>query len=115
MKSIYKNCQSRVKSGEKEGEWFEVRTGVRQGGVLSPLLFIIYMDKCLRDVMEPASEETFAYADDIAVVTDSPDRLQNAVDRWQEGMTRNGLKINTRKTEVMAVTRGLEQLAITCE
>ena len=115
VKSVYENCQSRVKCGEIEGNWSEVRTGVRQGGVLSPLLFIIYMDKCLREVVQPAGEETFVYADDVAVVTDSPDGLQFTVDRWQEGMIRNGMKINKRKSEVMAVTRNLAQLEIYCE
>lgn len=46
-----------------------------------------------------------AYADDVAVVTDSLEALQNVVDRWQEGTTRNRIKINTRKTEVMALGR----------
>ncbi len=78
------------------------------------MLFIMYMDKCFRDVANQAQEETFAYADDIAIVTDSPDALQIAVNRWQDGMARSGMKINTRKTEVMAVGRELEQLSVDC-
>ncbi len=86
---------------------------MRKGGVLSPLLFIIYLDKCFRDVANQA-EEIFAYADDIAIETDSPDALQIAVNRWQNGMARSGMKINTRETKVMAVGRELEQLSVDC-
>ncbi len=87
---------------------------MRQGGVLSPLLFIIYMDKCFRDVANQAQEETFANVDDIVIVTDSPGALQIAVNRWQDGMARSGMKINTRKTEVMALGRELEKLSVDC-
>ena len=33
-----------------ESDWFNIETGVRQGDVLAPLLFIIYMDDCIREV-----------------------------------------------------------------
>lgn len=44
IKSLYHNSKSKVKNREIDSRWFEVKTGVRQGGVLSPLLFILFMD-----------------------------------------------------------------------
>ena len=47
-------------------------TGVKQGDVISPLLFILFMDKCMRNIgVGRYHEETLAYADHVAVVADS--------------------------------------------
>ena len=42
-KSILAETQSKVKCQDGDSEWFEVKTGVRKGGVLSTLLFIVYI------------------------------------------------------------------------
>ena len=48
IKSLYEETVNTVR-GDGEGQsWFHTRTEVRQGSVLSPLLFVLYMDKCLK-------------------------------------------------------------------
>ncbi len=42
--STYNPCSCNVKTGYENRRWFDVTTGVKQGSVLSPLLFIAYMD-----------------------------------------------------------------------
>lgn len=60
-----------------------MKTGVRQRGELSPLLLIIYMDKCLRHIYrETTDAELFVYANDVAVIADMADQLQEEVQRW---------------------------------
>ena len=55
-----------------ESDSFDIKIGVRQGDVLSPSLFIIFMDKCIRDIDgRGRGVETLAYTDDVALVTDS--------------------------------------------
>jgi len=58
-------------------------------------------------------ELTFAYADDIGLVTNQPAQLQVAMDVWTKALTDNGLKLNVKKSEVMAVGRKPETLHIT--
>ena len=49
IRSIYSQCASKVRTQKVEIAEFSIESGVRQGDVLSPLLLIIFMDKCIRD------------------------------------------------------------------
>ncbi len=56
---------------------FRVDSGVLKGRVLLPLLFIMYMDKCIKNINMCEDEATvLAYADDVAVIVKSAERLQ---------------------------------------
>lgn len=80
--------------------------------MLSPLLFILYMGKCLRSICGGRTDvETFAYADDVAVIADTAEQLHE-LKRWNTGLERNGLKMNKNKAEVMHVGRRREDLNI---
>ena len=54
------------------------------------------------------------YADDVVVLADSVEDLQDIASRWLDGMSRNGMKINTRKgkTEVVVISRNPTQCEI---
>jgi hypothetical protein len=115
-RGMYGECLNKVRSDGSDSGWFQVRTGVKQGGVLSPLLFVIYMDSVLRSVCTNEDNEiTLAYADDIALVTDSEEALQAALNRWNERLEMSGLRMNKTKTEVMVVGRNREVLGISVD
>ena len=72
IESIYSRCIGRVKRKDVNSKDFTIETGVRQGDVLSPLLFIIFVDKCMKDIgVGERGKETFVCADDVAVVSDN--------------------------------------------
>lgn len=72
----------KVKCRGIDSEWFEVKSGVRQGGVMSPLLCVIYMDRCMKEIcINEERENTFAYADDVALTTNNNRDLQEALNR----------------------------------
>ena len=66
-------------------QWFEIRQGVRQGCVLSPVLFNIFMDKVMREAMKSwrggvqmlnTQAKGLLFADDVAVTAEKEEDLQ---------------------------------------
>ena len=118
IRSMYSQCSGKVMTQGIESKSFDIKSGVRQGDVLSPLLFIIFMDKCLRDIRAGAvGEETVMYADDVAVIADSAADVQDVASRWWLGMKANGMRVNTKKgkTELVVIARKPEQYDIYME
>lgn len=115
VKSLFSKCVSAVRTPIREDNWFEVNAGVRQGGVISPLLFILFMDRCMKDLNLGEGIITLAYADDIALVAEHPTELQNALNAWNIALKRANMKINTNKTEIMMVARQKEDIEICLE
>ena len=112
IKSIYAESKSNVTTQGIESNLFEIKSVVRQEDVLFPLLFIIFMHKCLRDIRTGINnEETVMYADDVVVFADSVDDIRNVANRWWLGMKSNGMKVNTKKgkTEFLVVSRSPQQ------
>ena len=52
IKSLYKSTKSKIILGQEETEFFEIEAGVRQGCVLSPLLFSIFINKLAKKINE---------------------------------------------------------------
>ena len=86
IKNMYLTYSCKVRNPGSESGWFEIMTGVKQGrcGIaLSEVLFILFMDKCMRNIgVGRFQEETLAYADDVAVVADSIIDLQETLHKW---------------------------------
>ena len=48
--SIYAESEACVRVCRKESEWFRVEVGLRQGCVMSPWLFNLFMDGVMREI-----------------------------------------------------------------
>ena len=55
------------------------------------------------------------YADDLALVATGKRELQETLEEWNGLFTRNGLKINVEKTEVLLIGHQREELDIELE
>ena len=52
LRALYKDMRGEVKVGQATSAPFAINTGVRQGCILSPLLFAVYLDFLLRSSLE---------------------------------------------------------------
>ena len=67
---MYTNIETSVKVEYTRSESFDVKVGVHQGSILSPLLFALVMDEVTKDIREGVVKEML-YADDIVLVGDN--------------------------------------------
>ena len=70
VQGMYANAGSHVRVGEGYSEEFEVKVGVHQGSVLSPLLFIIVLEALSNQFCSRVPRENL-YADDLVIIAES--------------------------------------------
>ena len=96
----YDNVRSRFRAGEGLSEEFEVKVGVHQGSVLSPLLFIIVLEALSCEFRAGGPCEDM-YVEDFVTTADSMEECVTRLLTWKEGMEKKGLRANAGKTKIM--------------
>ena len=120
VKSFYVGSKACVRVGNEVSEWFPVRVGMRQGCVMSPWLFSLYVDGVVREVnarvlgrglkLVDGNENEWElnqllFADDTVVVADSERKLCQLVTEFGRVCERRKLRVNVGKSKVMRCTR----------
>ena len=109
VQGMYANARSGVRVGEGYSEEFEVKVGVHQGSVLSPLLFIIVLEALSREFRSGVPWEDL-YADDLVIIAESLEECVRMLLTWKEAMEKKGLRVNAGKTKIMICGTGLDLL-----
>ena len=52
IQNLYDKATSAVCFNDSTGDWFRITVGVRQGGLLSPTLFSIFLERIMADALE---------------------------------------------------------------
>ena len=103
------------KQGGFYGEPFSAGRGVRQGDILSPMIFNIIVDAVIRDVefqlglgreIQRRAVDEFFYADDGVLTGEEATEVQQQLDCYTETFARVGLKMNAAKTKAMIMDGG---------
>ena len=120
VKSLYVDSRTCVRVGNDVSEWLPVNVGLRQGCVMSPWLFTVYMDGVIREVnvrvlakgLELRSANGFRFeinqllfADDTAPVADSEEKLCRLVSEFSRECEKRKLRVNVGKSKVMRCSR----------
>ena len=109
VQGMYANARSRVHVGEGYSEEFEVKVGVHQVSVLSPLLFIIVLEGLSREFRSGVPWEDL-YADDLVIIAESLEECVRRLLTWKKAMEKKGLRVNAGKTKIMICGTGLDLL-----
>ena len=111
---LYLNQEMVVKVSSEYSEPEQVGRGVRQGCLMSPLLFSIYVESMMIEAMEGIEEgvkvggvlvQDIRFADDQAMIASSQEGLQKMMDALNDTARVYGMKINIGKTKAMRVSR----------
>ena len=122
IKLFYERFECGVILREGVSDFFEVQTGVRQGCMLSPLLFLILIDYVMRIANERSRGgiqwgissgrveylDDLDYADDLAVLACTQAQIREKTEKVWQTARRVGLEINAPKTKVMCINTTLD-------
>ena len=117
IKSIYQSVSAAVRHEDELSDYFDCPTGLKQGCLLSPKLFSIFMteisyalnNECDNGIQFlPNCKIIFhlLFADDIILVSDSVEGLQHQINILQVQTQRLGLQINKKKTQIVVFRKG---------
>ena len=117
---LYRNTKVKVRSPDGDTEYFDIVAGVLQGYTLAPYLFIICIDYVLRTSIDKIRENGFEltkkrnrrypaktitdyadYADDIAILANTPDQAETLLHSLEQAAAGISLYVNPHKTEYM--------------
>jgi len=118
LKNIYDVVESCVIVGQRHTDWFTVEAGVRQGCILSPILFAIFIEGLTRKLKQVRVASTLQgvrfnltlFADDIAILAESKSDLQKLLDAAFEYSENWRFKWNCSKSKVMCFGPGKNKL-----
>ena len=79
VECMYENTTARVVVGQGASDEFEVKIGLRQVSVLSPLLFIAVLDLISRKTVIKDAIKKLLYADNLALVANGKQELQETM------------------------------------
>ena len=104
----------RVRWDDVFSDWFPISAGVRQGGILSPDFYGIYVDDLI-SILQKANVGCYIrgifaaalfYADDIAVLAPSIKGLQKILDLCQKYCVDWDILLNPQKTKNLFFGKG---------
>jgi len=115
VEEMLRETRSRVKVRDKTREGFWTARGVRQGCLLSPLLFNVLMADLEEELgkvrwggIRLGGEVIFslAYADDVVMLAEREDDMRSMIERLEGYLERKKLVLNVDKTKVMRFRKG---------
>ena len=105
----YKNQDMCIRWGDAYSAKFKVTNGVRQGGILSPYIFNVYVDELSKELkkcnvgcnLNGHLINHIMYADELVLISPSSAGLSQLLRECEKFGTRHDVKYNAKKSAVM--------------
>ena len=104
LRNMYAGQEATVRIGHATTDWFQIRKGVRQGCMLSPCLFNLYVEYIMQNAQLDEAQagiktagrniNSLRYTDDTTLMAENL--------RVKEESENADLKLNIQKTKIMA-------------
>ena len=110
IEQLCDKATSAVQMNDSIGEWFRTTVGVRQGCLLSPTLFTIFLERIMSDTLEEHDGKVsiggrnitnLRFADDIDALAEEEQGLEALVESLDKTYTRYKMEISAEKTKLM--------------
>ena len=111
LRNLYAGQEATVGTGHGKMIWFQIWKGVRQGWILSPCLFKLYVEYIMLNAGLDESQagikiagrnvNNHRYVDDTTLRAES-EELKSLLMKVKEESEKVGLKLNMQKTKIMA-------------
>ena len=110
IKQMYQDSGGQVLYKGRLSSFFQILTGVRQGCLLSPFLFLLIIDWIMKqsDNQKTGIQwqitnklEDLDFADDLALLSHTQAQMQEKTSKIAENSSKVGLHINVAKTKLM--------------
>jgi hypothetical protein len=114
ISNLYWNQTAKIKVDDEFSDEIKIKKGVRQGCVLSPLLFNIYSEAIFEEAIlhehigvkvNGKFVNNLRYADDTVILAGTMAHLQRSMDRLYSACNKYGLEMNVKKTKFMLITK----------
>ena len=106
LRNLYAGQDATVGTGHGTTDWFQIGKGVRQGCILSPCLFNLYVEYIMRN---PGLDEAqtgikiawtninnHRYTNDTTLMAESKEELKSLLMKVKEESEKAGLKLNNQ-------------------
>ena len=110
IQALYNSANSAVLLNNEIGGYFKTTVGVRQGCLLSPVLFNLYLENIMRETLLNFEStisiggrkvNNLRFADDIDLMGGSNSELQDLTDRLARRSDAYGMEVSSEKSKVM--------------
>ena len=116
FRNLYAGQEATIRTGYGTAHWFQIGKGVRQGCILSPCLFNLYVEYIMRNAWLDVAQagikiagrniNNLRYIDDITLMAES-EELKNLLMKVKKESEKVGLKLSIQKTKIMALVPSL--------